>query len=158
MKRREIPEWMLTRSIFDYFEYFTGRYNWGLEPEEQLKLLNLDSEEKLSKLKHSKEKLSDEIIVRIDYLAKIFEYLQALLLNRAAVSLWIREPNTNVLFGGKSPLEKMSSSKLEDLKMICDYLNNQMGQKLERELIEWGDEELERIMKEKRESEENKDK
>jgi len=121
MKRRKVPEWMLTRSIIDYFEYFTGNC-WGLDSAEQLKLLNLNSREELFKLKHSREGLPEEIVIRIDYLAKIIECLQILLPDRIAADAWIRKPNDNVLFGGKPALDKMTSGKLEDLKAVRDYL------------------------------------
>jgi len=68
--------------------------------------------------------LSHEVLERISYILGIYKGLQILLPNPTAADAWVNEPNSEVIFGGKSALEKMLQGRIEDLATVRQYVDS----------------------------------
>ena len=72
--------------------------------------------------------LSHEVLERISYILGIFKGLQILLPNPTAADAWVNKLNSEVIFGGKSALEKMLQGRLEDLATVRQYVDSFLGE------------------------------
>ena len=70
--------------------------------------------------------LSGEQIKRISYVFGIYKRLQVLLPDPEIADSWVSTPNAGPLFGGRSPLDLMSSGRSEELRRVHDYLEAEM--------------------------------
>ncbi|MDO8443040.1 MAG: MbcA/ParS/Xre antitoxin family protein [bacterium] len=122
--------------MMDNFNHFTVDH-WKLTLEECIKLLNLSSIDESLGLRRTIEKIPndeiyDKVFLRLIYVSEIYFCLQIIFSvhrfpeNKATADAWVRRPNSYHLFGGRSALEKMTSGKLGDLKMVRDYLKSQI--------------------------------
>ena len=71
--------------------------------------------------------LDANILERISYVLGIYKALRMLLPNDAAACQWIHKPNTAVLFGGKSALQKLLQGRVIDLADVRRYLDAERG-------------------------------
>ena len=67
------------------------------------------------------------MLERLSYLLGIYKSLQILLPDPVAADAWVRRPNTALLFGGRSALERMLSGQVADLYVVREYLDAQRG-------------------------------
>jgi uncharacterized protein (DUF2384 family) len=101
---------------------------WKLTPEQQMKLLGLTSRSTYYKWrKEPPRQLSPDLLERLSYLFGIYKNLQVLLPDAQLADEWVRRPNTNPLFGGSSPLERMLSGLVADLYVVRSYLDAERG-------------------------------
>jgi hypothetical protein len=101
---------------------------WGLSVAEQLKLLGIGSRSTFFKWRREREpRLPGDTLERLSYLLGIYKSLQILLPDDKAADAWIRKPNAEPVFGGRSALERMLSGQVADLYVVRQYLDAQRG-------------------------------
>ena len=101
---------------------------WHLSISDQLTLLGLSSRSTYFKWKKDDEvNLPRDTLERLSYLLGIYKSLQILLPDATAADGWLRRPNAEPLFGGRSALERMLSGNVADLYLVRQYLDSQRG-------------------------------
>ncbi len=101
---------------------------WHLSIAEQLTLLGIQSRSTYFKWrKEQQARLPRDTLERLSYLLGIYKALQLLLPATAAADEWIRRPNAEPLFGGRSALDRMLSGNVADLYLVRQYLDAQRG-------------------------------
>lgn len=101
---------------------------WKLSVEEQMTLLGLTTRSTFFNWQKKPEvSLPRDTLERISYVLGIYKALQILLPNDQAADGWIRRPNANPLFGGRSALDRMLSGQVADLYTVRQYLDAQRG-------------------------------
>lgn len=101
---------------------------WDLSIEQQLILLGIASRSTYFKWrKEAQPRLPRDTLERLSYLLGIYKALQLLLPDSRAADEWVRKPNTESLFGGKSALERMLTGNVVDLYLVRQYLDAQRG-------------------------------
>ena len=101
---------------------------WHLSIAEQLTLLGLSSRSTYFKWrKETQARLPRDTLERLSYLLGIYKALQLLLPAPEAADEWIRRPNSEPLFGGRSALDRMLSGHVADLYQVRQYLDSQRG-------------------------------
>lgn len=108
--------------------FFRIAERWGLDVEQQMKLLGVSARSTFFNWKKDQDgNLSLDTLERISYLLGIFKALHILLPNEDAADAWIKKPNTAPIFGGKSALDRMFSGHVSDLYVVRQYLDAQRG-------------------------------
>lgn len=69
--------------------------------------------------------LADDSLIRMSHLLNIHAALRTLFSGDSAYS-WLKKPNSNPLFGGKSALSIMLSGGLSELEKVDQYLQLQV--------------------------------
>jgi antitoxin Xre/MbcA/ParS-like protein len=101
---------------------------WGLSTEQQRVLLGNPSRSTYFKWRKDDDPpLPPDTQERISYILGIFKDLQILLPDAREADTWIKAPNANPLFGGKSALDRMLSGKVADLYTVRQYLDAERG-------------------------------
>lgn len=101
---------------------------WGLSAEQQRVLLGNPSRSTYFKWRKDEDPLlPPDTQERISYILGIFKDLQILLPDPREADTWIKAPNSNPLFGGKSALDRMLSGKVADLYTVRQYLDAERG-------------------------------
>ncbi len=101
---------------------------WKLSVEEQMTLLGLTTRSTFFNWQKKPEvSLPRDTLERISYVLGIYKALQILLPSDQAADGWIRRPNANPLFGGRSALDRMLSGQVADLYTVRQYLDAQRG-------------------------------
>jgi uncharacterized protein (DUF2384 family) len=101
---------------------------WHLSIAEQLRLLGIQSRSTYFKWrKEEHARLPRDTLERLSYLLGIYKALQLLLPATQAADEWIRRPNAEPLFGGRSALDRMLSGNVADLYLVRQYLDAQRG-------------------------------
>ena len=101
---------------------------WHLTVAEQLTLLGIHSRSTYFKWrKEAQVRLPRDTLERLSYLLGIYKALQLLLPAAQAADEWIRRPNSEPLFGGRSALDRMLSGNVADLYIVRQYLDAQRG-------------------------------
>lgn len=101
---------------------------WGLSAEQQRVLLGNPSRSTYFKWRKDDDPLlPPDTQERISYILGIFKDLQILLPDPREADTWIKAPNSNPLFGGKSALDRMLSGKVADLYTVRQYLDAERG-------------------------------
>lgn len=101
---------------------------WKLTVDEQMKLLGLTTRSTFFNWQKDPEvSVPKDTLERISYILGIYGALQILLPNDKAADGWIKRPNANPLFGGKSALDRMLSGQVADLYTVRQYLDAQRG-------------------------------
>jgi uncharacterized protein (DUF2384 family) len=101
---------------------------WQLTPDQQMTLLGLTSPSTYYKWKKTPpQKLSPDMLERLSYIFGIYKALQILLPNERQADTWVHRPNTNPLFGGRPPLERMLSGQVADLYVVRRHLDAARG-------------------------------
>ena len=101
---------------------------WKLSVEDQMTLLGLTTRSTFFNWqKYPEVSVPKDTLERISYVLGIYKALQILLPNDRAADGWIRRPNANPLFAGKSALERMLSGQVADLFTVRQYLDVQRG-------------------------------
>lgn len=101
---------------------------WGLAIEQQRVLLGNPSRSTYFKWrKDADPALPADTQERISYLLGIFKDLQILIPDEREADTWVKAPNANPLFGGKSALDRMLSGKVADLFIVRQFLDAERG-------------------------------
>lgn len=101
---------------------------WGLNTTQQRVLLGKPPPSTYFKWKKAGEgALPRDVLERISYVLGIYKALQILLPDPVRADLWVNEPNTAPLFGGRSALERMLGGNVSDLYVVRQYLDAQRG-------------------------------
>lgn len=109
--------------------FFNIANAWSLNVEEAMTLLGLDSRSTYFKWKKHPEtaKLNADKIERLSYIFGIYKALQVLLPKPEAADQWLKRPNSELPFQGKSALERMLTGHVADLYVVRQYLDGQRG-------------------------------
>jgi hypothetical protein len=109
--------------------FFNIANAWGLNVDEAMTLLGLDSRSTYFKWKKHPEtaKLNADKLERLSYIFGIYKALQVLLPNPDSADQWIKRSNTASPFQGKSALERMLTGHVADLYVVRQYLDGQRG-------------------------------
>jgi uncharacterized protein (DUF2384 family) len=101
---------------------------WALTPDQQMTLLGITSPSTYYKWRKAPpQRLSPDMLERISYVFGIYKALQILLPNERQADSWVRRPNTNPLYGGKPPLERLLSGQVADLYVVRRHLDAERG-------------------------------
>jgi antitoxin Xre/MbcA/ParS-like protein len=101
---------------------------WDLTIAEQLTLLGIASRSTYFKWRREREpRVPQDTLERLSYLLGIYKSLQILLPDPKAADSWVRQPNSALLFGGRSALERMLSGQVADLYVVREYLDAERG-------------------------------
>ncbi len=101
---------------------------WHLSVAEQLTLLGIASRSTYFKWrKDPHARVPRDTLERLSYLLGIYKALQLLLPAAVAADEWVRRPNEEPLFGGRSALDRMLSGNVADLYLVRQYLDAQRG-------------------------------
>ena len=99
---------------------------WGLQEQEQMRLLGLESRSTCQAWKRGVvAALPKDALERISYVMGIYKGLQILLPKTA--DEWVRKPNKAQVFGGASALDRMMSGNVADLYVVRQYVDGQRG-------------------------------
>jgi hypothetical protein len=109
--------------------FFNIARDWGLSTDEQMVLLGSPGRSTFFKWKSATESadLKRDNLERLSYILGIYKALQVLLPSIAAADAWIKKPNSALLFGGKSALDRMLAGNVADLLAVRQYLDAQRG-------------------------------
>lgn len=109
--------------------FFNIANKWGLNSEQAMTLLGLDSRSTYFKWKKNPEtaNLNPDKLERLSYIFGIYKALQILLPQPEAADKWIKRTNTAAPFQGKSALDRMLSGHVADLYVVRQYLDGQRG-------------------------------
>ncbi len=101
---------------------------WSLSIDEQMTLLGVTARSTFFKWKKGAyTALPKDTLERISYLLGIYKALQTLLPDERAADEWVRRPNADPLFGGRSALDRMLSGQVADLFTVRQYLDAERG-------------------------------
>jgi hypothetical protein len=101
---------------------------WNLTVVEQLTLLGIASRSTFFKWRRERHpRLPADTLERLSYLLGIYKSLQILLPDAAAADGWVRRPNSDPLFGGRSALDRMLSGQVADLYVVRQFLDAERG-------------------------------
>ena len=107
--------------------FFAIAERWKLRDDEARELLGGVSSSAYYEWKKKLERTLDvDRIVRISYLVGIYKALHILYGDELADE-WVRLPNRNVLFGGRSPLDYMISGGLLAMQTVRRLLDARRG-------------------------------
>ncbi len=108
--------------------FFQIAKRWGLNVEEQMKLLGLEARSTFFKWKKDLDgHLPPDTLERISYVLGIYKALQILLPDQEAADTWVRRPNDAPLFEGRPALQRLLKGKVSDLYVVRQYLDAQRG-------------------------------
>lgn len=111
------------KAIAGLTAFFSIAEEWGLENEQQRMLLGSPGRTTFFDWKKRKKgHLSKDTLDRLSYLLGIYKALHILFSERSALQ-WLRNPNKDPLFNGRSPLDYMLSGHLVALADVRRYLD-----------------------------------
>jgi hypothetical protein len=107
--------------------FFNLVNRWGVRDEDARALLGGVSNGPYYKWKKEPERLLDaDVLTRISYLIGIFKALNILYGEKLADE-WVRLPNTNRLFGGRTPLNYMMRGGVPAMQIVRYLLDARRG-------------------------------
>lgn len=107
--------------------FFNVMARWGIRDEDARLLLGGVSNGAFYEMKKKPERiLETDRLLRISYLIGIFKALNILYSEKLADS-WIQLPNSNRIFGGRTPLAYMSKGGLPALQTVRRLLDARRG-------------------------------
>lgn len=102
---------------------------WKLKPAQECRLLGV-GRQTLWRWEKEPPRLVDmsrDTVERMSYLLGIYKALQILLPEPAMADSWLHRPNTDPVFAGQAPIERMLGGKVADLYVVRRYLDGQRG-------------------------------
>jgi Protein of unknown function (DUF2384) len=100
---------------------------WGIRDEDARSLLGGVSNGPYYSWKKQPERVLDaDVLTRVSYLIGIFKALNILYGEKLADE-WVRLPNTNRIFGGRTPLDYMMRGGVPALQMVRRLLDARHG-------------------------------
>lgn len=108
--------------------FFNVAAAWRLSPKEQQVLLGA-STQTCRRWRGGKvaSPLSAGTLERLGYIFNTYAALRLLNGIQERADGWLRQPNSSPLFGGGAALSRMLGGKVEDLKVVAEYLSSQLG-------------------------------
>ena len=101
---------------------------WRLSVTDQRALLGWPAASTFHKYKSgSPGTLSFDTLTRLSLILGIYKALQLLYPEPALADAWVRLPNTNVMFGGRPPLELMTGDGIDGLYRVRRLLDGRRG-------------------------------
>lgn len=109
--------------------FFNIAKAWGLNNAQMCILLGISTESTFYNWKRNPEQaiLSNDTIERLSYIFGIYKALQILLPNPTIADNWVNYSNSNALFNGQKPIERMLQGQVADLYMVRRYLDAERG-------------------------------
>ncbi len=112
--------------------FFNIAKRWALSEQQQMRILGLESRSTLQNWKSRAKaqaaiSVGRDAIERISYVLGIYKAINILLPIPERADGWIQAANTAPIFGGKSPLDRMTSGNVSDLYVVRQYLDAQRG-------------------------------
>jgi uncharacterized protein (DUF2384 family) len=114
----------LSQSAADGF--FAILDNWGVSIEKGGELLGGRPRSSVYKLKTAVGTLTQDELTRISYVVGIYKALHILLPEELA-DLWVTQPNDDVLFGGRTPLDFMVREGIPGIQQVRSLLDAARG-------------------------------
>lgn len=100
---------------------------WDLTPEEGGQVLGLGEPSALEAWRaHPQWAPGAEVLIRVGHLLAVHRALTTLIPDQQ-VRAWLRRPNGEPHFQGRSPLSMLSSSHLQDLEAVHRVLNGRLN-------------------------------
>lgn len=96
---------------------------WVLSTDEQCALLDVNPDVLDAWRTRSPGPIGHSQVERISYVLGIYKALEILIPDVAFRDRWIRQPNTNPLFGGRAPIDRMLTG---DLRLVRTYLDGEL--------------------------------
>jgi len=106
--------------------FFSLSGHWKLRDEDARALLGGISNGSFYQLKHTPKTLDQDKLTRISLLVGIFKALNILYSTKLA-DAWVQRPNTNPIFGGKSPLACMLRGGVPTIIRVRQLLDARRG-------------------------------
>lgn len=102
---------------------------WGLNNEQQMRLLGLSSRQTLANWKKSPAAatLSRDLQERLSYLLGIYKSLRILFPDAELGRRWLFSPNDNKAFGGEAPMTRLLHGLVVDLAFVRQFLDYERG-------------------------------
>lgn len=101
---------------------------WGLQEQDAALLLGVPhSTYRRWRKAPERARLDVNHLERMSLILGIYKALQVLLPRQDAADTWLRRPNTNILFNGQSPLERLRSGLVSDLYVVRQHLDGVRG-------------------------------
>jgi len=108
--------------------FFQVADRWGLNAREQMALLGQPPRSTYFAWKEgTRAVLGRDTLDRISCILGIFKALRLVLPDAAQALLWLRKPNSSLLFEGAAPLEAMTRGQAQDLADVRRLLEARMG-------------------------------
>jgi hypothetical protein len=102
---------------------------WGLNNEQQMRLLGLSSRQTLANWKRAPAAatLSRDLQERLSYLLGIYKSLRILFPEPELARRWLFAPNSNKAFGGEPPMARLLNGLVVDLAFVRQFLDYERG-------------------------------
>lgn len=102
---------------------------WQCKTGEMMTLLGLSNRSTFFNYKKNpdKAKLQQDTLERISYILNIHTALRIMFSNPDSIYNWVRKPNTNRFFEGKSAMDKMLGGRVMDIHDVMMFLNARRG-------------------------------
>lgn len=109
--------------------FFNIAKAWNLNNHQMCILLGISSESTFYNWKRHPEQaiLNNDTIERLSYLFGIYKALQILLPNPNIADTWLNYPNSDLLFNGQKPLDRLLQGQVADLYIVRRYLDSERG-------------------------------
>ena len=94
-----------------------------------MSLLGVSNEKTLYNWKKQPQnaKLTRDLLERTSYILSIYKSLQILLPDPVLAEQWLSTPNSNPLFNGTPPLNRLLAGQAVDLAAVRNHLDAQRG-------------------------------
>lgn len=101
---------------------------WGLDADDQSTILGIDkaSMETLKREPLLVSELPDDLLFRISYVLGIYSALRTLYPEDRYSDSWLKGPNSHPIFCGRAPIDRFLSGQMQDLRVIREYLDDQL--------------------------------
>lgn len=109
--------------------FFNITESWGLTAKQQRILLGTPAKSTFFKWKSTKtaRRLDLNTLERISYILSIYKALITLLPTKRAALEWVKKTNDAPLFRGQSALSRMLVGRVQDLYVVREYLDKELG-------------------------------
>jgi hypothetical protein len=108
--------------------FFKIAERWSLDAQEQIALLGSPAQSTFYKYKSGDVgTLSVDLLTRISLVLGIFRNLRILFPDVTLADRWIKLPNTNPIFGGKTPVQFMTQGEMDSLYRVRRLLDARRG-------------------------------
>ncbi|WP_442489779.1 antitoxin Xre/MbcA/ParS toxin-binding domain-containing protein [Halomonas litopenaei] len=102
--------------------------DWGLPEQDAAVLLGVaDSTYRRWRKDPESARFDVNHLERMSLIMGIYKALQLLLPRTDAADSWLRRPNSNPLFGGRPPIERLRQGQVSDLYVVRQHLDAARG-------------------------------
>jgi uncharacterized protein (DUF2384 family) len=108
--------------------FFNIMERWQLSPAEGRSLLGVPASTYFRwKNQPNQASIDADKLERLSYILGIYKALRLIYSDEAIADGWLRRPNTNPLFSGQQPLERLLGGHVADLYVIRQHLDARRG-------------------------------